>query len=73
MTAPEDPNRAQRELALDEVEESRRDLDTSKKRWVTAVLAARALKISNVQIASRSGVTETAIRLLVNRNEGRRR
>ena len=57
------------EEALTEVEVSRKEMTRSKERWTRAVLEARKIGISNVRIASRSDVTETAIRLLVNRAE----
>jgi hypothetical protein len=57
------------EAALSEVEASRKEMTVSKDRWTRAVLEARKIGISNVRIASRSDVTETAIRLLVNRAE----
>lgn len=58
------------ESALSEVEAARREMTTSKDRWTKAVLEARKIGISNVRIAGRSNVTETAIRLLVARAEG---
>ena len=69
MTTEKLSREQKQEAALVEVEASRKDMETSKKRWIAAVLAARALNISNVRIAGRANVTETAIRLLVNRVE----
>lgn len=62
----------EQEDALDEVEESRRSMVSSKERWHAAVVRARKLGVNNVRIAGRSGVSEAAIRLLIVRAEEKR-
>ena len=52
---------------LDEVDQARRALTAGKERYELAVIRAHEAGISNIKIAGRAGVTETAIRLMVKR------
>lgn len=59
------------DVLLDEVDFARRGLKDSKDRYLSAVLAAHGAGVSNIRIASRAGVSETAIRAMIKASKAR--